>query len=174
MQSNAEKEVKAPALYEITEGHKQLQRLMDEFDDDSREAAFYALNAYEAEFKTKATNVAAVIANAQVMHDNIKNLEERLCARRRRIAKKIEWLKEYLMENMKAMDIRKIESLQFDIILRKKPMSVFVMPGTELPPELLRVKTTTEPDKKALKELLESGAELPGVYMLGGYMISIK
>ena len=91
--------------------------------------------------------------------------------------KRLEWESECnrrsLAHLLEAMGERKLERPEGTISLRRVPPSLLDGPVENLPPHLTRVKV--EPDKKAIKEAIEAGEDVPGWQLNnGGQSLSVR
>lgn len=147
-------------LYELSEAMQQVQEAAENGADE--DAVAEALEQLQGEFKDKAQGVAYVIRNLSaglpVIDDEIKRLQ----GRKSSLAKKIDRLKQYLIENMRAEGLTTVD----DGVLRatvSKPRHVAVIEDDlEIPDSYMKIKTDVAIDKKRLLEDLESGQQIPG------------
>ena len=156
------------SLYDLTGQFKELAVLMDGADEDLAIAVRDTLGAIEAEFNDKALAVSRVILNMdgdiEAVDAEIARLEERkriLCNRKGQIV-------DYLRENMEAAQITKISCPLFTITLAKGRNSVVVDDEKLLPDDLVSVKVTTTPNKKAIADQLKAGKEIKGARLERG------
>ena len=113
-------------LYDITSDYRALFDAFDDADDltdDQIEAYFDTLEAIEGDFEIKAENVACFIKELSGEVDTLKAEEAALNARRRTKENLIARLKNMLVENMTAIDKRKIDRPRAKLSLRQNPES---------------------------------------------------
>ena len=133
------------------------------------------MGALEGELKDKAIAVAAYIKNLQAHAASIKEAEQEMTARRKAAEAKVKNLTDYLMANIKALDTKEIKSPQFDIKVKKKPLSVIVNCETSaLPMQYINRKVTETPNKTELKGAILAGIEIDGVELAAGERLEIK
>jgi type IV secretory pathway VirJ component len=156
------------SLYELTGQFKELAVLMDGADEDLAIAVRDTMGAIEAEFNDKALAVSRVILNmdgdVEAVDAEIARLEER----KRILSNRKNQIIEYLRENMEAAQITKISCPLFTITLAKGRNSVVVDDEKLLPDELVSVKVTTTPNKKAIADQLKAGKEIKGARLERG------
>jgi hypothetical protein len=100
---------------------------------------------------------------------------ERLKARKQVILNKQKGLRDYLLHNMEAAGITKIECPLFTASLRKGVESVEIESESLLPDEFVSAEVVTKPDKKAIKQAIQSGQSVPGASIkCGATTIVIK
>jgi hypothetical protein len=66
---------------------------------------------------------------------------------------------------MEAADIQKVSCPLFTITLAKGRDVAIIDDEEKLPDDLMRVKTSLEPDKVAILEALKNGKEVPGAHI---------
>ena len=126
-----------------------------EFDAAKAEALMASL---PAEFAEKVENTALYIEELDT--DALKAKEQELAKRRRAFEKRAEWLRGYLTA---ALD-KPFESDAVKIAFRKS--TSVECDVSKLPAEYVKVKTTCEADKTALKAALASGAIISGASLV--------
>lgn len=103
-----------------------------------RQAWFDTLDGMEQEFTLKAENLAQYIkslkAEADAIDAEAKRLQQRAKSRKNRIA----WMKQYLMQCMETMQLKKVDGVQARITLRSNAPSVKVTDELSLIQELER------------------------------------
>ena len=128
------------------------------------------LMALQMERDQKCENVACWIIDLAAEAKAIKEQEAILKARREAAEAKAESLKKYLAD---ALDGEKFKTARVSVSYRKS-ISVEVADGAQLPDALLRVKTTMEPDKAAIKESLAAGIEISGCRLVTKTSVVVK
>ena len=108
------------------------------------------------------------IADIDAIKAEILRLGEKSARETRALAR----LENYIMNVLKRSGEPKITAGTFTVGTRKST-SVYVAPDFNNP-EYMRVKTTTEPDKTAIRDALKSGAEIPGAYLTEKENLAIK
>ena len=148
-------------LYELTTEIALAEKMLDEWaemneGDLTGAPAMELLDKLEMDKTEKILSIGTLIKNVNAdvsaFGDEIKNLQ----ARQERAKKKIESLMNYISINCNPGD--KFENKQVRISWTKSGPVVVDCEVEALPAEYKRVKTTTEPDKKALKELCKKGS----------------
>jgi hypothetical protein len=150
-------------LYEITSEIKEIESL--DFDD---ETIADTLAAVQGEFKTKATAVLMVIGNYQADVDSIDAQIERLKLRKKTMENQRERLRDYLLTNMEASGITKIECPYFTASIRKGSESVQILNEENIPDDYMTTKVSISPDKKAIADAIKAGSEVPGAVLARG------
>lgn len=151
------------ALRDLTGQYLELLDLAKS-DDAPQEAIRDTLDAIEGEFNDKAIKVVDVISAVGNDIAAIDREIERLQARKKVILNKEKNMRDYLISNMEVCGIKKIQCPLFSITFVEGKEAVIVDNEDLLPDEFIKVKTSTAPDKVALKAALKSG-EIPGAHL---------
>ena len=159
-------------LYELTKQLDELHTMV--LDGEATEDHLSdTMEMIEGEFQEKALNVAKFMRSLSPSIEAIDNEIKRLQDRKKAITNKSDWVKNYLLSNMEASDIKKIECDLFTIT-RVKPRDIVVVDDLDkLPDDYVSVKTSLAADKKALLKALKDGEEIEGAH-IGQGEASIK
>ena len=150
-------------LYEITGALADLSSM--DMDD---EAVKTTLECVQGDFNDKAIAIIKLAENFESDTSAIDAEIERLKARKQVIVNRQKSLREYLLHNMEASGITKIECPLFTASLRKGIESVEIENESLLPDEFISVEVVTKPDKKAIKQAIQSGQQVPGATIKRG------
>lgn len=150
-------------LYELTGALADLSSM----DMDS-EAVQNSLEEFQGEFSDKAIAIIKLSENLEADTTAIDAEIERLKARKQVIVNRKNSLREYLLHNMQAANINKIERPLFTASLRQGVESVEITEQSLLPDEFVSVEVVTKPDKNAIKAALKSGQDVPGAALVRG------
>lgn len=145
-------------LYELTGNMKELETL----DLDS-ETMSDTLEAIKGEFNDKAIAILSFTENMNSDIDALSNEIKRLQGRKTALENRKKRLREYLLHNMEASGINKIECPYFTASLRKGSESVDIDDLESIPDEYVKVEVKETPDKTAIKRDLKAGIEINGV-----------
>ena len=152
-------------LYEIDQGILECLDLeTGEVIDPER------LESLQMERSQKIENVACWIKNLLSDAEAIKAEKEALAKRQVAALSKAEQLKEWLA---KALEGQKFSTARCAVSFRRSE-TVDVADVALLPDDLLRVKTTVEPNKTAIKALLKDGQEVVGCCLVESLNTQIK
>lgn len=155
-------------LYEI-------RREIEDFEYECDPEAGELLNAPEWDklnmaYEEKVENIACYIKNLTSDIADFKAEESNLAARRKVLEKKVEFLKRLLLDNM---DGQKFSTIKCAVSFRKSE-AVQVDDVKLVPAEMLRIKTTYDPDKTAIKAAIKSGREIAGCKLVENTSVQIK
>lgn len=162
-------------LYELTSAYSQLEQLIDSPDADEQQLAKY-LDECEGALQEKATNIAMVIGNLETVSEGISNAIANMSARKSVVDNRIASIKRYILTNMQAANIQKIECDLFRISRRKNPPSVVIDDEAAIPLTHLRQPEPPppKPDKKAILADMKEGCVVDGCHLEQNERLEIK
>lgn len=128
------------------------------------------LESLQMERDQKIEGVALWVKNLLSDAAAIKAEKEALADREAKCRKKADDLKKWLA---KALEGQKFSTARCAVSFRRSE-TVEVEDVALIPAELLRVKTTVEPNKTAIKALLKDGQEVVGCCLVENQNINIK
>lgn len=105
-------------LYELTEQYKDLQDMAYDPDVDERTLRD-TMEAVWGEIEEKADGYAKIILGMKSDIEALKEEEDRLSARRKRLEDRSKWLKENLMANMQEIGKTKFKTALFSFSIQK-------------------------------------------------------
>lgn len=164
-----------PTLYEIAGEYRQQAALLAELDLDEQTVAD-TLESLTGDFDAKAMNVAALIRNLDGLAGQIKQAEAQMNARRKAVEARANHIRNYLLTNMQACSITKIESPLFQIAIKQNPAKVVIDDAGAIPSDLYRYPEAPppEPDLVAIKAALKAGEDVRGAHLEHGVRLDIK
>lgn len=165
----------ATPLYQLVNYQRELAVLADSGDVPPEQIAD-TLNALEGDINEKAVNVAAFTRNLEATADAVRDAAKAMLARADRIEKRAESIRAYLLFNMQAAGISKVESPWFTLAVRKNPPAVIVEDEAEIPPEFMVTPEPPppRPDKTAIKRALQAGTNVPGAHLFQNERLEIR
>ncbi len=162
-------------LYELAEQYEEFARLAAE-EDLPPEVIADTFEALDGEIEEKADNIACIIKELEAQADVIEVQENVLNARKLSKRGNAKRLKELLSSQMQRLDKKKIETDRNVISFRKSTAlviedeEVFKAMHADLCEREVKVKIP----RKAIAELINSGAEVSGAMLETRQNISIK
>lgn len=147
-------------LYELTGNYLNLMELLDN-PEVSQEVLQESLQEVKEEIETKAENIAKLIKNIDSDIQGLKVEEKRLNDKRKSLENKQVYLKKYLEESLKTVNMKKVKTSLFTVSIQNNAPSV-VIENEESIPECYYI-TKRELSKKAVLEDLKAGKEITGV-----------
>lgn len=166
---------KLPALYELAIEYQQSFYQLAELDLPD-EVVTDTLEAMEGEIQVKAANVAMFVRQLEHTAEGIKAAEKQMAERRKSIERRAQRITEYLLTNMQACGITKVEHPMLRVSVRANPEAVDVFDAAQVPAEFMRQPEPPPPapDKASIKEALKAGTDVPGCRLTRGNRIDIK
>lgn len=162
-------------LYEITQEYREIESMLIdlELDDvtlaDTLEGARYPL-------EQKAVSVAMIVRNLESHAAAIKSARDEMAKREKAAENRAKWLRDYLLNNMQAASISKIESPYFTLSIAKNPEAVIVDCDTLIPADYFKQPETPPPvlDKALVKKAIKDWFTVPGCHLESGVRLDIK
>lgn len=163
-------------LYQITDQLRGLE-LIEE--DVPPEVFRDTLEALQGDLSTKVSNVAQFLRNQEALADAIDGAADSMAKRSKALRNRAQWLREYLLVNMQASGITKIESPYLKISVRANPESVLIFDEEAIPSQYLTTPPPSpppapRPDKTAIKAAIKGGAHVPGCELRQGFRLEVK
>jgi hypothetical protein len=152
-------------LFDLAAEARALRERLTDLELDDQTIAD-TLEGETGELTTRATNIVAVAMELDASAAAIKEAEQRMAARRKAIEHRAERLRAFVRDAMSLASIKEIRCPYFVARLAENPPSVVVDRDDQVPAEFLRTKTTTEPDRVAIKAALQAGQDVPGARLV--------
>lgn len=152
-------------LYEVTSQYRELMQQLDTDDAGLAEAVRDTLDAISGEFQQKAQAVVHIGLNLDADCVALDNEIDRLKQRKSALVARNEYLCEYLRNNMEATGISKISCPLFTITLASGREVAVIDKESELPDDLVTVKTAISPNKVEILKRLKAGEVIPGAHI---------
>lgn len=150
-------------LYELTGALADLSSM-----DQDDEAVLTTLESIQGDFKEKAVAILSLTSNFEsdvaAIDSEIKRLQERKSV----ITNRKQSLRDYLLRNMEASGITKIDCPLFTATIRKGLESVQIDDESKIPDEFVKVEVVTKSDKTAIKKALQAGQDVNGALLVRG------
>lgn len=161
-------------LFEITAQLREFEKI-SESEDIPAEVIRDTLEALSGDFETKAVNVAKFILELESRAYAIANAAKRQAERAKRIEKRADAIRAYLLWSLQCVDRKKIETEDLVIRRQENPVAVHITDEKLLPVNFWYQPPPPPPqiDKKALKEALQSGADVSGAFLEQGEHVRI-
>lgn len=155
-------------LYEIG---AQYEALYDLYDEIPKEAFWDTLEGLDGEFDSKADEIACIVKDLKGDREKIRAEKRLLQEREDKITRRVNWLTEYLYDNMQRTRRLKILTPRNVLSIRKNPPKVnqpdpkwrerFIDWAQKNNRDDLLYFYDPEPDLKAIKTALLNGEDIP-------------
>ena len=163
------------SLYELSAKYQQAYLTISD-TDLPEDCIKDTLESMEGDIQTKAIDVAKFIkmlrADSKAINDAIRVMGDRSKAKDKTAYR----LELYLLENLKACGINKVESPYFDISVRKNPPAVVIDASESIPADYWTQPVAPDPcvDKKLIAQAIKDGYTVPGAHLESGTRLDIK
>jgi hypothetical protein len=163
------------SLYVIANEHRAMvERLMEGQEDPQAIADTIEAESYPLE--VKAQNVAFAIRNLEATAAAIRQAEQEMAARRKKIENRAQQVRDYLQTCMEIANVSRIECPHFALAIKNNPPSVEVFEPDLVPAEYRKTPEPAAPviDKTAIREAIKANKKVPGVMLVQGSRLEIK
>lgn len=155
-----------PSLYELTGERLALKNKLEGLDFDVETIAD-TLEGDSTALQVKIESYGFVIREMESFADMIKLERDRLDKRLKVHESKVGHIKDWLMQNMLACEIIKIECAAFTISLQNNPASVVIDAESLIPEGYMRLPEPIPlvPNKKLIGDAIKSGLTVDGAHL---------
>lgn len=166
-------------LYKINDEIRSLMDLLENgvvsFEDENGETAyvFDKLNKLKLDRRKKLENIALLIGELEAGEEELANRSKLLAERSKRMGKRAEYLRNYIITSMELFEDKKIEGEIVELSLSKRD-KVEIYDERKLPPDYFREKITYEPDKKKIAEAIANDEIVDGARVVKNPSLQIK
>ena len=158
-------------LYELSNTYLEALDVMTNPDNDiDMQTINDTLEGLDAVIDDKIINVARYVATIEAEAEAIKIVEDRQKARRQRLEKAADWLRDYLKNNLQRTGKTKVKDADIEVTLAKTKESVKIIDESIIPFEFFDTKQVMTLSKTRIKEA--GGCE--GAVIEPGFRVSIK
>jgi seryl-tRNA synthetase len=158
-------------LYEITKEYLEIQQILEteELTTELNEALLLNQN----QFQTKGGGYGKIMANYQANVDGATAEMKRIKTYIEQEQKKIDRLKNALLQSLLITGIDKLESEFWRFSVRRSE-AVEVDMIEALPSEFINIKNVVTADKVAIKEAIKRGENITGARLIENFNLQIK
>ncbi|SFC01895.1 virus Gp157 [Bacillus sp. 491mf] len=158
-------------LYELTSNFNQLQQIIE--DGADQEAIHDTLQAIDEAIDDKVQGAALLIRNIEAQAEAIKVEEKRLSDRRKFFENNCKKIKDYLYQQMVAVDKRRVKGALVTVGIQKNPASLEIATDAVIPPEYM-IAQEPKVHKKALLAAVKDGLQWDGITLKQGESVRIR
>src|SRR5512139_2725837 len=148
----------APTLWQLAAEHRALAAQLESLDLDEQTIAD-TLEGESLALQSKTQACVAVVGTLEAQAEAYKARAAQLADHARALAKRAEWLRQYVRDAMMVSGISEIKGPDFVAKLRTNPEKVVIDAETQVPWEYWRERTIKEIDKTALRDAIKAGDE---------------
>ena len=154
-------------LYELADQYRFLTLTAEDEEVDADKLQT-SLAEVKDQLGNKVENIGKFCLSLKATLEAIKAEETRLASRRQVIENRIDWLRNYLLQEMTVAGIDKVQRDVLTVSIRVNPPSVNVIREDDIPQEYrVVIPETWHPDKKLIIEHFKNTGEIiPGVSII--------
>ena len=160
-----------PVLYEIAKDYKDA---LEELTDIEDEAVVDTLEGLKGTLETKSENIIKYTQNLNSTIHAMKEAEKSMAERRKKLEKKVLGIKQYVKNVMEENQINKIETVNFDLSIRKNPPKAVIENQEMIPKDFVETHVTEKININKVKEELKKGASVQGARLVQETRLDIK
>jgi len=160
-----------PVLHEIA--HEYNQALV-ELTDIEDEAVIDTLDSLKGTLEAKSENVIKYTQNLDATIVAMKDAEKAMAERRKKLERRSGDIKEYVKRVMDSNGITKIETVHFDLTIKKNPPKVEVEDYALVPTNYFKQSISETFQRDKAKKALQNGEEIEGVKLVQATRLDIK
>lgn len=160
------------SLYELVTDFKELSEL--DFDDIDIEKAEEIKEVIKAEIETKGTNIISLIRNIEGDVLVIEKEIERLSKLKKSKENKIKSIKNYTLDCLQELEMKKVETCLGNISIRNNTPSVVIEDENLLQDRFKEKIETYKVDKNAIKKAINNGEQIIGAHLEVNKSLQIK
>ncbi len=162
-------------LYQIATEYKTvLSDLYNEETGELNETSLATFNQLSDDMRAKGIALSSFIQNLEAERKAIEEAKKSMAARESRIAKRIDYLSDYLKSNMESCGITDIDCPYFSLKIKKNPVSVEEVDFEMIPDAYKTIKQSVSLDKIKIKQDLLAGIEIDGARLIQKTRLEIK
>ena len=160
-----------PVLYEIAKDYKDA---LEELTDTEDEAVVDTLEGLKGTLETKSENIIKYTQNLNGTINAMKEAEKNMAERRKKLEKKILGIKKYVKNVMEENQINKIETVNFDLTIRKNPPKAVIENEEMISKDYIDTQTIEKVNVNKIKEELKKGTAVQGARLIQETRLDIK
>lgn len=161
------------SLFDIASQYTHLLEQVFE-EENINETALVQLNEIKESVEQKSIAVASYIKNIDAERKAIEEAKAEMDRREKSLQKRVDYLTNYLKDNMERCAITEIKCPYFQIKLKKCPVSVDVYDEDVLTEDYKKTKIVVNVDKAKLREEMMAGVVVEGARLKQNTRIEIR
>ncbi|WP_024529629.1 siphovirus Gp157 family protein [Serratia fonticola] len=149
----------------LASDYAKLQQLVETSDELTPEMIADTLEGIEGALGDKFDAAYTYVRNLEGMAKTVDEEVKRLADRKKSFENRAKSIRQYVLTCLLASGQDKLKTVANTFTARKGSVSVVIDNVDLLPDELVAVQTLVAPDKKAIKEAIESGVDVKGAHI---------
>lgn len=131
------------------------------------------LAALQMRLEDKLDGCATWLRHMEAQAAEIRAEEKRLSERRKSLERALGSYRGYMASCVKQLPAERLKT-PYNTVSVRRTKAVQVLDEAAVPDELMRVRTEAAPDKKAIRERLLSGEDVPGCALVVNESVSVR
>ena len=161
------------SLYKLTAAQDQFLHMGIVVDEETGEIIFEEPEDFVIALQDKAEAVACYRKSLVATAEALKNEIDELTKRRAIADKAVERFDDYIMRCLEQTEDGKLETSKCKLSTRKS-RAVCVLDETAIPEGYMTIKTTSKPNKTAIKKAIDAGVDVPGCCIVENRNLQVK
>ncbi len=154
---------------------QKLQQLLETSDDITPEMIADTMEGIEMALADKLDAAYIHVRNLDGLAKTCDEEAKRLAERKKSFENRAKSIKQYVLNCMLTAGLDKLKTTTNTFTARKGVASVIIDNEALLPDEMVAVQTLIAPDKKAIKEAIENGVDIPGAHIeIGARSLQVR
>ena len=158
----------ARALYEIA---NDIMVLLEQ--DEDGQTYEEMLDQSLLDFTSKVGSIAGYIEAIEDQAAALDARAKKISARKTVLMNKAKRLRTYTVDSMLTAETMRLTCGTHKVSVAKTPAALKIADNAVIPADFIVTKTTTSPDKNAMKALIKDGGEIPGCTLESGWRLKI-
>jgi len=160
-----------PVLYEIAKDYKDA---LEELTDLEDESIVDTLEGLKGTLEAKSENIIKYTQNLDGTINAMKEAEKNMADRRKRLEKRVSNIKKYVKNVMEENQIKKIETVHFDLTIKKNPPKAIIEDEEMIPETFIDKQVMEKVNLKKVKDELKKGESVHGARLVQETRLDIK
>lgn len=154
---------------------QKLQQLLETSDDITPEMIADTMEGIEMALADKLDAAYIHVRNLDGLAKTCDEEAKRLAERKKSFENRAKSIKQYVLNCLITAGLDKLKTTTNTFTARKGVASVIIDNEALLPDEMVAVQTLIAPDKKAIKEAIENGVDIPGAHIeIGARSLQVR
>lgn len=154
---------------------QKLQQLLETSDDITPEMIADTMEGIEMALADKLDAAYIHVHNLDGLAKTCDEEAKRLAERKKSFENRAKSIKQYVLNCLITAGLDKLKTTTNTFTARKGVASVIIDNEALLPDEMVAVQTLIVPDKKAIKEAIENGVDIPGAHIeIGARSLQVR
>lgn len=161
-------------LYELASEYQEILERSYNSDGEIDKSYLEKLSSLEGDIKEKSLNIASIVKTIESDIEAMKLAEESIEERRKKLEKKSNYLKSYILNNLNNAGLDKVSNAYHELKISKNPPSIRVVDESLIPSFFFVEKVSKQLNKNLLKEKIKEDFLIAGVELIQETRLTIN